>query len=403
MQSAGAVNVSVGTLRGTGEDLLARYRAVRARSEALAAPLSPEDCQVQSMPDVSPTKWHLAHTSWFFETFLLQPGLSGYRPFDPAYSTLFNSYYVAIGERHPRPERGLLSRPSLDEVFAYRAHVDQAMERMLAAGADETLVELGLQHEQQHQELILMDIKHVLSCNPLDPVYAPDFESSSFQSGPLRWQEHPAELADVGSDGTSFAFDNEFPRHRVWLDGFRIATRLVTAGEYQRFIADGGYRRPELWLSDGWDTVARQGWEAPLYWAPDGCNWTKFTLGGRVPVDPHSPVTHVSYYEADAFARWIGRRLPTEAEWEVAASTDSLDQLCDVAWQWTASPYAPYPGFSPVEGAVGEYNGKFMVNQMVLRGGSLATPPDHARITYRNFFPPGARWVFSGIRLADRA
>jgi ergothioneine biosynthesis protein EgtB len=386
-----------------GSDLLlARFREVRAATERLAAPLSPEDCQVQSMPDVSPTKWHLAHVSWFFETFLLVPHLRGYEAFDPAYAELFNSYYVGIGDRYPRPQRGLLSRPSLEEIMAFRRHVDAAMERLLALPAAEGLahlIELGLQHEQQHQELILMDIKHVLFCNPTAPVYAEGVEVMA-PPGPSAWRQLNGGIYQIGHEGSAFAFDNEAPRHRVWLEPFRIASRLVTAGEYAGFIADGGYRRPELWLSDGWTTVENEGWEAPLYWERDGEGWSRFTLGGRRGIDPDEPVSHVSYYEADAFARWAGARLPTEAEWEVAAGASGLEQVDGCLWQWTASPYVAYPGFSPAEGAVGEYNGKFMVNQMVLRGGSFATPPGHARVTYRNFFPPAARWMFSGIRLA---
>jgi ergothioneine biosynthesis protein EgtB len=354
------------------------------------------------MPDASPTKWHLAHSSWFFETFVLTPHLPGYAQFDPAYVVLFNSYYVGVGDRHPRPQRGLLSRPSLDEVIAYRRHVDGAMNQLFGEGASaawEQLVELGLQHEQQHQELILMDIKHALSCNPLEPAYGADVERFAVVAD-MDWHSYPAGLSMIGDKGEGFAFDNETPRHRLWLDNFEIADRLVTAGEYRAFIEDGGYRRPELWLSDGWATAEREGWDAPLYWRRNDPGWTRFSLGGRREVIDDEPVLHVSYYEADAFARWAGRRLPTEAEWEVAAETGGLRQQDDCAWQWTASAYAPYPGFRPAEGAVGEYNGKFMVNQMVLRGGSFATPPDHRRISYRNFFPPEARWMFAGIRLA---
>jgi len=384
-------------------DLVQRYLAIRSTSEALAAPLSAEDCQVQSMPDVSPTKWHLAHTSWFFETFLLAEHQPDYRPFDPAYAVLFNSYYVGVGDRHPRPERGLLSRPSLKEVQAYRRHVDEAMQRLLQgplppALAD--LVELGLQHEQQHQELVLMDIQHVLSCNPLEPCYGDGPAPRAEQAEP-DWITIPGGVYEMGHAGEAFAFDNESPRHRVWLEPFRIADRLVSVSDFIRFIEDGAYRRPELWLSDGWACAEAERWEAPLYWRKDQGQWTRFSLQGRRPLDPAEPVLHVSYYEADAFARWAGKRLPTEAEWEVATSQGRLHQLSDQGWQWTASAYAPYPGFHPAAGAVGEYNGKFMVNQMVLRGGSLATPPDHARLTYRNFFPPGARWAFSAIRLAS--
>ena len=384
-------------------DIVQRYLKIRSASDALAAPLSAEDCQVQSMPDVSPTKWHLAHTSWFFETFLLSEHQPGYRPFDPAYAVLFNSYYVGVGERHPRPRRGLLSRPSLDEVRVYRRHVDEAMRRLLQgrlAPALAALVELGLQHEQQHQELILMDIQHVLSCNPLEPAYEA-LPTACRETTEPSWSTIPGGVYEIGHAGETFAFDNESPRHRVWLEPFRIADRLVSAGDFIRFIDDGGYRRPELWLSDGWACVEAEGWEAPLYWRKDQGEWTRFSLQGRRPLDPAEPVLHVSYYEADAFARWAGKRLPTEAEWEVAASQGCLHQLYDQGWQWTASAYTPYPGFRPAEGAVGEYNGKFMVNQMVLRGASLATPLSHARLTYRNFFPPGARWAFSAIRLAS--
>lgn len=388
--------------RRPDDALLARYAEVRAATERLAAPLSPEDCQVQSMPEVSPTKWHLAHTSWFFETFVLAPNLPGHSPFDPAYAELFNSYYVGVGPRHPRPERGLLSRPTLEDIRAYRRHVDQAMEQLIAGGVAGTcgaMIELGLQHEQQHQELILMDIKHVLSRNPLEPAYDDGAERLP-DAGAAAWNGHPAGMAMIGGDGAGFAFDNEGPRHRLWLESFSIARGLVTAGEYRAFIDDGGYRRPELWLSDGWAAVERESWEAPLYWHCENNEWTRFTLGGRRPVHTKEPVLHVSYYEADAFARWAGRRLPTEAEWEVAVAAGGLERTDDAAWQWTASAYAPYPGFRPSAGAVGEYNGKFMVNQMVLRGGSFATPAGHARPSYRNFFPPEARWVFAGIRLA---
>jgi ergothioneine biosynthesis protein EgtB len=385
----------------TDADVKRRYRAVRAASETLAAPLSPEDCQVQSMPDVSPTKWHLAHTSWFFETFLLTPFLPGYRPFDPAYAVLFNSYYVGIGDRHPRSERGLISRPSLQEVRAYRAHVDEAMLRLIDSVPTAVwsgLLELGLNHEEQHQELILMDIQHVLSCNPLQPAYRSAGPRTSATE--TRWVSLPGGVYAIGHEGEAFAFDNERPRHRVWLEPYAIADRLVSAGEYLRFIEDGGYRRPELWLSDGWATVEQECWTAPLYWRKEESGWTRFSLEGRRPIDPAEPVLHLSFYEAEAFARWAGCRLPTEAEWEVAAVQAPLRQIDDWAWQWTASPYVPYPGFAPAEGAVGEYNGKFMVNQIVLRGGSLATPPGHSRPTYRNFFPPAARWMFSGLRLA---
>ena len=386
----------------SSSDLIGRFRDVRAATETLTAPLSAEDCQVQSMPDVSPAKWHLAHSSWFFETFVLQPHLPVYAPFDPAFAILFNSYYVGIGDRHPRPQRGLLTRPSLDQVHAYRRHVDAAMLRLISQIVEEPwagLVELGLQHEQQHQELILMDIQHVLSCNPLQPAYR-TVGVQAEQPSEQAWHHIPGGLYEIGHSGAGFAFDNERPRHRVWLEPFAIADRLVTAGEFLHFIADGGYRRPELWLSDGWATVEAEGWRAPLYWAEAAGDWTRFSLEGRRGLDPGEPVLHASYYEADAYARWSGGRLPTEAEWEVAACQAGLRQMFDRAWQWTCSPYVAYPGFAPADGAIGEYNGKFMINQMVLRGGSLATPVGHSRPSYRNFFPPAARWAFSGIRLA---
>lgn len=381
---------------------LARYREVRAASERLTAVLSAEDCQVQSMPDVSPAKWHLAHTTWFFETFLLAPLLADYEPFDPAHSVLFNSYYVGIGERYPRAERGLLTRPSLDQVYAYRHHVDAAMEHLMAQASPPAwrdLVELGLHHEQQHQELTLMDILNVLSCNPLQPAYRPS-ATVTFDGSPAEWAELPGGLHLIGHDHDGFAFDNETPRHRVWLEPFEIADRLVTAGDYVRFIEAGGYRTPELWLSDGWAEVEAQGWRAPLFWEQEDGQWSRFSLEGRKPVEPAEPVLHVSFYEADAYARWAGCRLPTEAEWEVTAGHGVLREVDDHGWQWTASPYVGYPGYAPAPGAVGEYNGKFMVNQHVLRGGSSATPPGHTRPTYRNFFPPAARWAFTAIRRA---
>jgi ergothioneine biosynthesis protein EgtB len=325
-----------------------------------------------------------------------------YRPFHSSFAVLFNSYYVGVGKRYPRPSRGLLTRPSLEEVHAYRQHVDAEMVGLMNRFDQnkwEGLVELGLQHEQQHQELILMDIQHALSCNPLQPCYTPATLSER-DSAPSRWIDVPGGLYEIGNNGEDFAFDNEGPRHRTWIEPFRIADRLVTAGEYLRFIEDGGYHRPELWLSDGWAMLENEGWTAPLYWQEEGREWTCFSLEGRKKVDAASPVLHVSYYEADAFARWADCRLPTEAEWEVAAKQAELREVSNQAWQWTASPYVAYPGFAPASGAVGEYNGKFMVNQYVLRGGSLATPAGHARLTYRNFFPPSARWAFSGIRLA---
>ncbi|HEX8010877.1 MAG TPA: ergothioneine biosynthesis protein EgtB [Casimicrobiaceae bacterium] len=403
-----------------------RYRAIRAATEALAAPLSAEDCAVQSMPDASPVKWHLAHTTWFFETFLLEAHVPGYRAHDPAFRFLFNSYYNAVGDRPPRPQRGLLSRPSLDAVRAYRAHVDEAMAALFAQEVAESLaalIELGVHHEQQHQELILTDVKHMLSCNPLKPAYAPARASAApTGAASLGWVEFDAGLVEIGHDGKGFAFDNETPRHREYVNAYALASRPVTNVEYAAFIDDGGYRRPELWLAEGWDWVNAHRIAAPLYWEASGTEPRQFTLRGMRPVEPDAPVCHVSLYEADAYARWAGARLPTEAEWEAAAATAPIDghfledgalhpqparrddaspaQLFGEVWQWTQSAYAPYPGFRAAAGAIGEYNGKFMCNQYVLRGGSCATPRSHIRASYRNFFPAPAQWQFSGLRLA---
>jgi ergothioneine biosynthesis protein EgtB len=414
--------------------LLDRLLAVRAQTRALAAPLSAEDCCVQSMPDASPIKWHLAHTSWFFDTFVLAAHLPGYATFDPAYRVLFNSYYNAVGDRHPRPRRGLLTRPPLADVLAYRTHVDRALERLLAAPdvpvAARDLIELGIHHEQQHQELILTDIKHAFASNPVLPAYAAAWPLVAVAPQNARWVGFAGGIHRVGHAAAGFAFDNETPAHEVLLRPFEIASHPVSHGDWLAFIDDGGYRRPELWLSLGWDAVQANGWEAPAYWrrrpGTDGAGdtWSTYTLRGVVPIDRHTPIVHVSYFEADAYARWAGARLPTEAEWEVASRAAAGDgnflesgalhplpparaidagrvaQMFGDVWEWTASSYEPYPGYRPAAGAVGEYNGKFMCNQYVLRGGSCATPGSHIRATYRNFFPPDARWQFSGLRLA---
>jgi ergothioneine biosynthesis protein EgtB len=380
----------------TATALAQTYAQVRAHSRALAAPLSAEDCAIQSMPDASPVKWHLAHTSWFFETVILAQR-PGYKPFDPRFAFLFNSYYEALGPRHPRPRRGVLTRPSLDEVYAYRAHVDAAMAEACQDPALHEAIMLGLHHEQQHQELILTDIKHAFFSNPLLPAY----RAGAPAAQPARGQDPiavPGGVSWIGHDGAGFGFDNESPRHQVLLRPFRIAAQPVTNGEYRAFIEDGGYRRPEFWLSDGWARVQEEGWEAPLYWLKDDDGTESvFTLSGVRPLDPHAPVEHVSFFEASAYAAWAGARLPTEFEWETASALVEHGQV----WEWTRSAYDPYPGFKPFEGVAAEYNGKFMVGQMVLRGGSVATPPGHIRSTYRNFFPPQARWQFSGIRLAE--
>ena len=407
--------------------LARRFADVRAATLSLAAPLSAEDQCIQSMPDASPTKWHLAHTTWFFETFILGPSAPGYAVFDPSFNYLFNSYYEQVGPRHARPERGMLTRPALSDVHAYRAHVDEAMTELLAQCGDAgvlTLVELGLHHEQQHQELLLTDIKHALSKNPTQPRYQPPKPRDATRGLETQWLSHPGGLREIGCNGSVFAFDCEGPRHKVWLEPFRLASHPVSNGEYLAFMNDGGYTRPELWLSDGWAACQEHGWQAPGYWRQDeNGTWRLFTLAGLRPIDPDSPVCHVSLFEADAYARWRGARLPTEAEWETvaadypirgnfadsgvfhplpAAHNDEAQFFGDV-WEWTGSAYSPYPGFKTADGAVGEYNGKFMSGQMVLRGGSCATPADHIRASYRNFFPPAARWQFSGIRLAEDA
>ncbi|USQ94092.1 ergothioneine biosynthesis protein EgtB [Caulobacter sp. RL271] len=385
-----------------------RYRRVRRRTEVLAAPLSPEDQAAQSMPDASPTKWHRGHTTWFFETFLLTPFLPGYAVYDASYGYLFNSYYEAVGPRQPRPQRGLLTRPSTQDVGAYRAHVDAAMARLLEGPLTPEIrerMDLGLAHEEQHQELILMDILHLFAQSPLSPAYQPGAAAPRPDAGPQRFHRFAGGLVEIGACASIFAFDNERPRHKTYVAPFRLADRLVTNGEWLAFIEAGGYGRADLWLSEGWAKVKEEGWEAPGYWRRDESGaWTTMTLRGRHPVDPNAPVVHLSYYEAAAYAAWAGRRLPTEAEWEAAATATgmtALRQLYGAAWQWTASAYGAYPGFRPGPGALGEYNGKFMVSQMTLRGGCEATPPGHTRATYRNFFHPGSRWMFAGLRLAD--
>jgi ergothioneine biosynthesis protein EgtB len=411
------------------EVLAARYDAVRRTSETLCQPLAPDDYGLQAIPEVSPAKWHLAHTSWFFETFLLKIFLPGYRPSHPQFEHLFNSYYQLIGSPFPRARRGLLSRPTTAEIFRYRARVDDAMADLLSS-ADEghwpdvaARTDLGCHHEEQHQELFLTDIKFNLSANPLKPPYRADLPTFGAGTGTaLGWIEQPGGVQEIGHDGAGFGFDNEGPRHRVLLGSYALGSRLVTNGEYREFIEAGGYQRPEYWLADGWRVACEQGWEAPLYWERSDGRWRLFTLGGMRALNEHEPVCHVSFYEADAYARWAGKRLPNEAEWEAVARLEPVRgnlretgylhpipasgnanpvPLFGDVWEWTSSAYAPYPGYRPTADALGEYNGKFMVNQLVLRGGSCVTPADHVRASYRNFFYPADRWQFSGIRLAD--
>ena len=418
--------MTITDVRAVPDSLQQRFIEVRRQTESLCRPLETEDYVVSTMTDVSPTKWHLAHTSWFFETFVLAPFDQRYVTPNPKYAFLFNSYYVQAGERHCRAQRGLVTRPTVAEVFDYRAHVDDALVALIdRIGSDAShpalpVIELGLHHEQQHQELLLTDIKHVFWMNPLRPAYAPRAAAPS-EATPQGWHSIDAGIHRIGHDGPRFAFDNESPAHRVFVDEFQLADRLVTNGEYLAFIEDRGYHRPELWLSNGWARVRAESWEAPLYWERTADGWTEFSLAGVHPVNAAEPVCHVSHYEADAFARWAAARLPTEAEWEIAAAGEPVDgnfvdarrfhpapapagdglrQLYGDAWQWTASAYLAYPGFSPAPGAIGEYNGKWMSDQWTLRGASCATPRSHARLTYRNFFPSDARWQFMGIRLA---
>lgn len=387
------------------QDMATRYAAVRRYTEQLAAELTAEDQCVQSMPDASPAKWHRAHTTWFFEQFVLGTFVSNYRAFDPAFRFLFNSYYEAVGARHPRPMRGLLTRPSTEQVAAYRAHVDAAMARLIPDMGDDAarLVELGLQHEQQHQELLLTDMLHAFAQNPLAPAVLPDWREPAGAEAPTSFISFAGGVVRIGHHGDGFCFDNETPAHRVLLHDYAMASRLVRNGEWLDFIRDGGYRTPTLWMSDGWAQVQMQDWSAPLYWQARDRAWWQMGLGGLALLDPDMPIRHISWYEADAFARWAGARLPTEAEWEAASFHADIREATGHVWQWTSSAYGPYPGYRPEAGAVGEYNGKFMVNQMVLRGGSLATPPAHARPSYRNFFHPDKRWQFSGLRLARDA
>ncbi|HWK86013.1 MAG TPA: ergothioneine biosynthesis protein EgtB [Xanthobacteraceae bacterium] len=388
---------------------LAAFRKVRAETEARAAPLSPEDQVVQSMPDASPTKWHRAHTTWFFEQFLLVPNVPDYRVFDERFAFLYNSYYVSAGPRHERPKRGLITRPSCEEVARYRKHVDAAVEKLLTQATPNELrkllpvVEIGLNHEQQHQELILTDILHALAQNPTAPACDPNWRMPRGKGGEKtgEYVKIPDGIHSVGDDGAGFVFDNERPTHQELIQPVKISRALVTNKEWLEFIDDGGYQTPTLWLSDGWYTVQAEEWQAPLYWKKQDGAWHQMSLGGLQPVDPAAPVCHISYFEADAFARWRGKHLPTEFEWEVAARHGLLNDAFGIVWQWTRSAYLAYPGYRAIEGALGEYNGKFMINQMVLRGGSLATPEGHSRFSYRNFFPASARWQFSGLRLVE--
>ena len=387
-----------------GNTALGAFLTVRRYTDRLCASLTPEDQVIQSMPDASPAKWHRAHTTWFFEQFILQSNVSGYVPFSSEFSYLFNSYYEAVGARHPRFARGMITRPGTAEVGDYRAHVDAAMCELLASGTDiGDLLALGLQHEQQHQELLVTDMLHGFSQNPLSPAMMPDWVPPA-----------PAETADafvafgggigrVGHTGSGFAFDNEQPAHDVLLHPYRLANRLARNATWLDFMSDGGYSTPTLWMSEGWAAAVNNGWESPMYWRQRDGVWVTFGPGGECALDPMAPVRHISWYEADAFARWAGARLPTEFEWEAASSSPDLFELDDHVWQWTGSAYLPYPGFKTPPGAIGEYNGKFMINQMVLRGGSMATPPNHTRTTYRNFFHPDRRWQFTGLRLATDA
>lgn len=408
LESALAPQPPLTSAQTVQQTLLADWAKTRAHSSYLTECLSAEDQQVQSMADVSPTKWHLAHTTWFFEQFILQPLSVDYAPFDADYGYLFNSYYEAVGSRHPRPQRGLLTRPPLARIHAYRAHVDRAMAALLGAPEPDSEVlrrtRLGINHEQQHQELILSDIQHVLSLNPTAPCYRADWAGPARRRGQARWLRLEHFEGEIGHAGEDFAFDNEGPRHRVLVPAFEIASALVTEGDWLEFVAAGGYADPQWWMADGWALCQSERWQSPLYWRQSEGGWRVFDLSGERGVDPDRPVAHISWYEADAYARWADARLPTEQEWERAAAAPGMaaqmEQLMTALWQWTGSAYAPYPGFKASSGALGEYNGKFMCNQFVLRGGAHATPVDHSRITYRNFYYPHQRWQFAGLRLA---
>ncbi|WP_455210924.1 ergothioneine biosynthesis protein EgtB [Kaarinaea lacus] len=407
-------------------DLAAFFQRIRHDSESLCTPLEIEDYGIQTMPEVSPPKWHLAHTSWFFETMLLKPYLSAYRPYHKKYAELFNSYYDTIGTYHPRPQRGLLSRPTVKEIYEYRAFIDEHINSLLSQTDHPQWAEIsrrmiiGVNHEQQHQELMLTDIKNIFAYNPLRPVYR-ELPQPQGKATLMKWISIKGGIQSIGFDADGFAYDNESPRHKVYLNDYYLASRPITNGEFMEFISDGGYERPDYWLSDAWQIIRQQHWQAPLYWERRNGQWWTMTLSGMLPVDKYAPVCHVSYYEAAAYAQWAGARLPTEAEWEnaaaeqpvqgnfrnqqllqpaAAASDGSLKQMFGDVWEWTQSPYTPYPGYRAEAGPLGEYNGKFMSNQMVLRGGSCVTPLDHIRPTYRNFFYPAERWQFSGLRLA---
>jgi ergothioneine biosynthesis protein EgtB len=415
------------TLPSDEADWIAAYRNIRADTESICSPLEIDDYQLQSIVETSPPKWHIAHVSWFFETFILTPYLSGYRPFHPRFAYLFNSYYETVGSMHPRPKRGMLSRPTVAAVYDYRSYVDEHMLALLSSldvsnrSAVLLRLQLGLHHEQQHQELLFMDIKHNFSVNPLAPAYRADLKRHPGGTRPARWVEFEGGIRHIGATDDGFHFDNETPRHGVLLEDWRLADRLVTNKEYLEFVADGGYDDPRLWLADGWQLIRRRDWRHPLYWLRSDGEWREFTLGGIRPLNPHQPVAHISCYEADAYARWAEKRLPTEAELECALATQPANgnfaddgylhpgpataagQWYGDLWNWTSTAYSPYPGFKPLEGSMGEYNGKFMANQMVLKGGCCATPAGHIRASYRNFFYPHDRWAFSGLRLAEDA